>query len=75
MTSPRKPRHPRSMGREAPRRRSRRVKMIVTGGNAAASSLGGDPLSVVDFDQSEWEIMYPCFVESGLVDPPNYADN
>jgi hypothetical protein len=32
------------------------------------SRLGGT-LSAADFDQSEWEIMYPCFVKEGLVDP------
>jgi hypothetical protein len=30
-------------------------------------------LSVADFDLSEWEIMYPCFIEEGLVDPPDQA--
>jgi hypothetical protein len=29
----------------------------------------GDTFSAVDFDQSEWEIVYPHFVEEGLVDP------
>jgi hypothetical protein len=29
----------------------------------------GGSLSAVDFDRSEWEIMYPLFVEEGLVDP------
>jgi hypothetical protein len=29
----------------------------------------GSSLSVADFDRSEWEIMYPLFVEEGLVDP------
>jgi hypothetical protein len=26
-------------------------------------------LSVANFDQSEWGIMYPHFVEEGLIDP------
>jgi hypothetical protein len=29
----------------------------------------GGSLSAVDFDRSEREIMYPLFVEEGLVDP------
>jgi hypothetical protein len=27
------------------------------------------PMPCGDFDRSEWEIMYPLFVEEGLVDP------
>jgi hypothetical protein len=30
-------------------------------------------LSVADYNSVEWEIMCPCFVEEGLVDPPNHA--
>jgi hypothetical protein len=29
----------------------------------------GGLLSTADFDKSEWEIMYPLFVEEGLVGP------
>jgi hypothetical protein len=29
----------------------------------------GGSLSAADFNKSEWEIMYPLFVEEGLVDP------
>jgi hypothetical protein len=28
----------------------------------------GGSLSTTDFDKSEWEIMYPLFVEEGLID-------
>jgi hypothetical protein len=35
---------------------------------AALSPRGGAP-SATDFDQSEWEIMYPHFVKEDLVDP------
>jgi hypothetical protein len=46
---------------------------------ARASSIGPalahGSLSVADFDQSEWEIMYPRFVESRLVVPPKRTDN
>jgi hypothetical protein len=38
-------------------------------------STGGGLLSATNFDQSEWEIMYPCFVEYGLVELPNRTDN
>jgi hypothetical protein len=36
--------------------------------------LCGSPLSAADIVQSKWEIMYPRFVEEGLVDPPTHAD-
>jgi hypothetical protein len=32
------------------------------------------PLLTTNFDLSEWEIMYPHFVEDGLVDPPGCAN-
>jgi hypothetical protein len=38
-----------------------------------AAPLGNGPLFVADFDSAEWEIMYPCFVEEDLVDPPDRA--
>jgi hypothetical protein len=31
-------------------------------------------LSAIDFDRSEWEIMYPLFVAEGLVDPFEHVD-
>jgi hypothetical protein len=34
-----------------------------------ASSLHDGVLFAADFDQYEWEIMYPRFVEEGLVGP------
>jgi hypothetical protein len=34
----------------------------------AAPSPRGGALSTTDFDPTKWEIMYPCFVEEGLVD-------
>jgi hypothetical protein len=34
----------------------------------------GGQLSAADFDQLEWEIMYPRFIEEGLVDPSNRAN-
>jgi hypothetical protein len=38
-----------------------------------AAQLRSVPLSAVDFDSAEWEIMYRRFVEEGLIDPPNRA--
>jgi hypothetical protein len=55
---------------ETPRRRSKRTKKFAAGDNATVPSLRGGPLSAADFDKAEWEIMYPHFVEEGLVDPP-----
>jgi hypothetical protein len=75
MMSLRRPRRRRSTGGEAPRGRSRRVKKTAIRGSPTASSLGGGPILVADFDRSEWEIMYLCYVESGLVDLSNRTDN
>jgi hypothetical protein len=75
VASLRRPRRWKSADREAPFGRSRRVKKTVIRGRVAVSSLCGGPLLVADFDQFEWEIMYPHFVESGLVDAPNRMDN
>jgi hypothetical protein len=37
-------------------------------------SLRSGPLSMANFDQSKREIMYLCFVEEGLIDPPDCAN-
>jgi hypothetical protein len=55
-------------------RRSKRVKKTATECALAAPSPRGGQLSAVDFDQSEWQIMYPCFIEEGLIDPCNRAN-
>jgi hypothetical protein len=39
------------------------------------SSLLSDSLSAADFDKFEWEVMYPLFVESGLVAPSERTDD
>jgi hypothetical protein len=62
---------PRSV--DAPSRRSKRVKRFVIDGGSVVALLCGGPLSTVDFDSVEWEILYPRFVEGGLVDPPDRA--
>jgi hypothetical protein len=58
---------------DAPHKRSKRVKRFVIDGGSAATPLGNGPLFVADFDSTEWEIMYPCFVEEDLVDPLDRA--
>jgi hypothetical protein len=47
-------------------------KFVIDDGSTEAPLCGG-PLSAFDFDPSEWEIMYPRFVEEGLVDPPDQS--
>jgi hypothetical protein len=34
----------------------------------------GGLLSAANFDKSEWEIMYPCFVEEGLIDSSEHVN-
>jgi hypothetical protein len=45
-----------------------RVKINAECALAAPSSCGG-ALFAADFNQFKWEIMYPRFIEEGLVDP------
>jgi hypothetical protein len=52
----------------APHGRSKRVKINAECALAAPSPHCG-ALFTIDFDQSEWEIMYAHFVEEGLVGP------
>jgi hypothetical protein len=47
-------------------------KFVIDDGSTEAPLRGG-PLSAFDFDPFEWEIMYPRFVEEGLVDPPDQS--
>jgi hypothetical protein len=54
----------------APRSRSKRVKVDIEHTLVAPVARGGT-LSAADFDQSEWKIIYPCFVEEDLVNPSN----
>jgi hypothetical protein len=42
--------------------------------NSMVPSLRGGPLSAINFDYSEWEIMYPRFVEEGLIDPSDHTN-
>jgi hypothetical protein len=43
-------------------------KMMIDAERALATpTLRGGSLSASDFDKSEWEIMYPLFIEEGLV--------
>jgi hypothetical protein len=57
----------------APRGGSKMMKNSAAGDNTMARSLCGSPLSTTYFDCSEWEIMYPRFVEEGLVDPSKHT--
>jgi hypothetical protein len=44
-------------------------KIKIDAGRAlAAPTSRGSSLSAANFDKLEWEIMYPLFVEEGLVD-------
>jgi hypothetical protein len=61
-------------GVDVPCRRSKRSKKNAAEDASMAPLLCGGPLSVADFDQSIWEIMYPCFVEEGLVVPPGHVN-
>jgi hypothetical protein len=53
---------------DAPRKRSKKVKVDVDRALAASAPHNGS-LSTAVFDKSEWEIMYPLFVAEGVVDP------
>jgi hypothetical protein len=50
------------------RGKSKKMKIDVKRAFAAPTPRGGS-LSAGDFDKSEWDIMYPLFVEEGLVGP------
>jgi hypothetical protein len=52
----------------APGRKSKKVKINAERALAAPTPRGGS-LSAADFDKSEWETIYPIFVEEGLVVP------
>jgi hypothetical protein len=52
----------------APGRKSKKVKINAERALAAPTPRGGS-LSTADFDKSEWETIYPIFVEEGLVVP------
>jgi hypothetical protein len=60
---------------EAPCRRSKRMKKSAVENSVMVSSLHDGPLLAADLGPSEWEIMYPLFVEFGLVDPSEREDN
>jgi hypothetical protein len=48
---------------------------MLAGGSTAGPLQPRGSLSLVDFDRSEWEIMYPCFIESELVALPERTDD
>jgi hypothetical protein len=53
------------------RKKSKKTKKSVIDDGSTEALLRGRPLSMADFDPSEWEIMYLCFIEEGLIDPPD----
>jgi hypothetical protein len=64
----RKPRRRKSAFTSAMRRKSKKTKVDAKRALVVPTSRGGS-ISATDFDRSEWEIMYPLFMEEGLVDP------
>jgi hypothetical protein len=67
-TSSQKPRRQKYVNTSAPRRKSKKTKIDAEHALAALTPRGGS-VSTADFNKSELEIMYPLFVEEGLVDP------
>jgi hypothetical protein len=53
---------------ELPHKRSNRMKNPLAGSDAVTPWLPHDSL-LPDFNKPEWEIIYPRFVESGLIAP------
>jgi hypothetical protein len=54
-------------------RKSKKMKVDAERALVAPTPRGGS-LSATDFDKNEWEIMYPCFVEEGLIDPSEHVN-
>jgi hypothetical protein len=59
---------------DVPHGRSERTKKVAAETASVAPLLHDGPLSATNFDQSKWEIMYPRFIEEGLVDAPGRAN-
>jgi hypothetical protein len=57
----------------ASRGKSKKMKIDAERALAAATSRGGS-LSTPYFDKSKWEIMYPLFVEEGIVDSSEHVN-
>jgi hypothetical protein len=53
--------------------KSKKMKIDAERALAAATSRGGS-LSTPYFDKSKWEIMYPLFVEGGIVDSSEHVN-
>jgi hypothetical protein len=53
---------------DAPWRQSQKMKIDVEHALAMPTWRGGS-ISAIDFEKSKWDIMYPLFVEEGLVGP------
>jgi hypothetical protein len=61
-------------GVDVPCGRSQMTKKVDAECASATPLLRDGPILAADFDLSEWEIMYPHFVEEGLVDPPGHVN-
>jgi hypothetical protein len=66
------PRRQKTTLTNAPWRKSKKTKIDAEHALAVPTPCSGS-LSATDFDKSEWEIMYPLFVEEGLVGPSECA--
>jgi hypothetical protein len=71
-TSSQKPRWRKSAFTSAPQKKSKKMKVDAKRALVTPIPRGGS-LSAADFDRSEWEIMYPLFVEEGLIDPSKHV--
>jgi hypothetical protein len=58
---------------DAPRKRSKKVKVDIDRALVAPAARDGS-LSAADFARSKWEIMYPLFVAEGLVDTSTHVN-
>jgi hypothetical protein len=56
-------------------RKSKQTKKTAVGDTAAVPSLCGGPLLAANFDEIEWETMYPHFVEEAVLIFQNVRTN
>jgi hypothetical protein len=73
VSSSRKPHRQKPAAAGTPWRKSKKMKTD-TGHPLVVPTPCGGSLSAADFDRSEWEIMYPLFVEGGLINPSKHVN-
>jgi hypothetical protein len=73
VTLSQKPHRQKPAAAGALQRKSNRTKNDARRALAVPMPLGDSP-SAVDFDRSEWEIMYPVFVKEGHVNPSGHVN-